>query len=63
MCPTKTPTIIVVERLSGLEISMRLIAQSLMMLPYRVRYYSPQIYSYICLVIKALRGSPQFRWF
>lgn len=42
---------------------MRLIAQSLMMLPYRVRYYSPPLYPYNGLVIKALRVSPQFNPF
>lgn len=49
----------VVERPSVLEVSLRLIAQFLMILPYQSRYSSPHIYPYICLVIRTLRGSPQ----
>ena len=55
--------IIVVERPSVLEVSMRLIAQSLTILPYRSRYSSPHLYYYKCLVIKALREFPQFKGF
>lgn len=55
--------IIVVERSSSLEASLRLIVQSSMILLYRSRYSSPLIYSYINLVIEALRSSPQFRRF
>ena len=59
----KHPDIIVVERPSVLEVSLRLIAQSSMVLPYRIRYYSPRLYSYHRLVIEALRVSPQFSQF
>ena len=33
--------IMVVERFSGLEISLRWVAQFLMILPYQIRYYLP----------------------
>jgi len=59
----KTTSIIVVERPSVLEVSMRLITQYSMILPYRVRYYSPPSYPYNGLVIESLRISPQFKNF
>ena len=54
---------VVVEGPSVLEVSLRLIIQSLVILLYQVRYYLPYLYPYKYLVTKALRSSPQFRLF
>lgn len=59
----RKPSIIVVERPSILEVSLRLIVQSLTILPYQSRYSLPLLYHYNSLVVKALRSSPQFKRF